>query len=237
MTRPRLAYHLTDGADPAVLFLPGYASDMSGAKALALEAWAKAAGRAFCRFDYAGCGQSEGVFAEQRFADWLDDALAIADGPLAGRRLVLVGSSLGGWIMLHLALRRAERIAGLVGIAPAPDFTDWGFTTAEKLTLLQEGRLERPNPYGPAPTTYSSAFWQSGEAHRLMSGTIAIDAPVRLLHGLADTDVPWQRTLQLADLLRSADVQAVLVKGGDHRLSREGDLALLARAVTEVSPA
>ena len=233
--RPRLAYHLTDGADPAVLFLPGYASDMNGAKALALEAWAKAAGRAYCRFDYAGCGQSEGVFAEQRFADWLADALAMADGPLAGRRLVLVGSSLGGGIMLPLARPRVDRSAGLGGGAPAPDFTDWGFTTAEKLTLLQQGRLERPNPYGPAPTTYSSAFWQSGEAHRLMFGPIAIDAPVRLLHGLLDPDVPWQRTLQLAELVRSADVQAVLVKGGDHRLSRDTDLALLARAVEDVS--
>lgn len=232
--RPRLAYHLTEGAGPAVLFLPGYASDMSGSKALALEGWAKRTGRAFCRFDYAGCGQSEGDFAEQRFADWLDDALAMIDTVLAGP-VVLVGSSMGGWIMLHAALRRPDRVAGLVGIAAAPDFTDWGFSTDEKMRLLQDGRLERPNRYGPAPTLTTSRFWQSGEAHRLMSGPIAIDAPVRLLHGIEDAEVPWHRTGRLAELLRSADVQAWLVKGGDHRLSRDADIALLIRAVEDVT--
>ena len=233
--RPRLAYRLTEGGGPAVLFLPGYASDMNGAKALHLEAWAKRTGRGFCRFDYAGCGESDGDFEEQRFADWLDDALAMIDA-LAPAPLVLVGSSMGGWIMLHAALRRPERVAGLVGVAAAPDFTDWGFTVEEKLKLLQAGRIERPNPYGPAPTVTTRAFWQSGEAHRLMFGPIAIDAPVRLIHAVDDPDVPWVRTGRLAELLRSADVQAWLVKGGGHRLSRDEDLALLIRAVEDVSP-
>ena len=232
--RPRLAYHLTQGAGPAVLFLPGYASTMDGGKALALEAWARAQGRGFCRFDYAGCGASEGAFAEQRFADWLDDALAMIDGALAGP-LVLVGSSMGGWIMLHAALRRPDRIAGLVGIAPAPDFTDWGFTIEQKMTLLQHGRVEEPNPYGPEPTVTTRAFWQSGEAHRVMGGPIAINAPVRIVQGMADREVPWVRAGRLAELVRSADVQAWLVKDGDHRLSREADLALIIRAVEEVS--
>lgn len=231
--RPRLAYRHTPGAGPTVLFLPGYASDMSGTKALALEAWAKDRGQAFLRFDYAGCGESEGAFEEQTLADWRDDALALIDQLLMGP-VVLVGSSMGGWLMLLVARARPERIVGMVGVAPAPDFTDWGFTTDDKMTLLQEGRLERPNPYGSAPTVYTRGFWSSGEANRLMFGAIPFAGPVRLLQGMRDTDVPWHRAARLAELIGSADVQCVLVKEGDHRLSRPADLALLARAVEEV---
>lgn len=233
-SRPRLAYHLTEGAGPAVVFLPGYASDMTGSKALALEDWAKARGRAFLRFDYGGCGASEGAFEEQGLADWRDDALAMIDGLTTGP-VVLVGSSMGGWLMLLVAKARADRIHALVGIAPAPDFTDWGFSQEEKLYLLQHGRLERPNPYGPAPTVYTRRFWQSGEANRLMGGEIAIDRPVRLLQGQRDPDVPWHRTCRLAELIRSDDVQTWLVKHGDHRLSRDADIALLIRAIEDVS--
>jgi pimeloyl-ACP methyl ester carboxylesterase len=231
--RPRLAYHLTEGDGPAILFLPGYASDMTGSKALALEAWAKAAGRAFLRFDYGGCGQSEGAFADQTIADWRDDALLMIDEATTGP-VVLVGSSMGGWIMLLAALARPDRVRALVGIAPAPDFTDWGFSTEEKLYLHRHGRLERPNPYGPAPTLYTRALWASGEANRVMGGPIAFDGPVRLLQGQADRDVPWHRAPALAALIRSADVQTVLVKDGDHRLSRDTDIALLIRAVEDV---
>ena len=233
MTRPRLAYHFTDGARPAVVFLPGYASDMGGAKALALEDWARTAGRAFLRFDYGGCGQSEGDFAAQTLADWRDDALAMIDDVVQGP-VVLVGSSMGGWIALLIARDRPAQVDALVGVAPAPDFTDWGFTQDEKMTLLQTGRLERPNRYGPEPTLYTRAFWSSGEANRLMFGPIAFDGPVRLLQGQADPDVPWHRTLEIARRLRSADVQCWLIKDGDHRLSRETDLALLIRAVEDV---
>ena len=233
MTRPRLAYHFTEGRRPAVVFLPGYASDMTGSKALALEAWAKTDGRAFLRFDYAGCGQSEGVFAEQKLADWRDDACAMIDEVVAGP-VVLVGSSMGGWIALLIARDRPEQVDALDGIAPAPDYTDWGFTQDEKMRLLSEGQLERPNPYGPEPTLYTRAFWSSGEANRLMFGAIAFDGPVRLLQGQADLDVPWNRTLELARLIRSADVQCWLIKDGDHRLSRETDLVLLIRAVEDV---
>ena len=231
--RPRLAYRHTPGAGPTVLFLPGYASDMSGTKALALEAWARAKGQAFLRFDYAGCGESEGTFEEQTLADWRDDALAVIDELIDGP-VVLVGSSMGGWLMLLVARMRSERVVGIVGVAPAPDFTDWGFTTDEKMHLLQTGRLERANPYGPEPTVYTRPFWSSGEANRLMSGEIAIDCPARLLHGMRDADVPWHRSGRLAELLRSPHVQCWLVKDGDHRLSREADLALLIRAVEEV---
>lgn len=231
--RPRLAYHHTPGASPTVMFLPGYASDMNGTKALALEAWAREWGQAFLRFDYAGCGESEGVFEEQTLADWRDDALALIDALVDGP-VVLVGSSMGGWLMLLVAHARPERIVGLVGVAPAPDFTDWGFTTEEKLHLLQHNRLERANPYGPEPTVYSRAFWSSGEANRLMFGAVAFPGPVRLLQGMRDPDVPWHRTARLAELLGSADVQCWLTKEGDHRLSTPEDLKLLGRAVEEV---
>lgn len=230
--RPAPVHHLTPGRWPTIIFLPGYASDMTGAKALAIEAWAKVQGRACLRFDYGGCGESPGDFADQRLVDWRDDAVAMIDrvaGPV-----VLVGSSMGGWLMLLAALARPERVAALVGIAAAPDFTDWGFTTDEKMVILSEGRLERPNAYGPAPTLYTRAFWASGEAHRLMAGTIAIDVPVRLIHGMLDPDVPYLRSVRLAELLRSADVQTLLVKDGDHRLSRDRDIALILRTIEEL---
>jgi pimeloyl-ACP methyl ester carboxylesterase len=233
LQRPRLAYHLTEGAGPTIVFLPGYASDMTGAKALALEEWAKSAGRAFLRFDYAGCGASEGSFEEQSLTDWRDDALAMIDQAVEGP-VVLVGSSMGGWIMLLAALARPERVAALVGIAAAPDFTDWGFSQEEKLYILQHGRLERPNPYGPAPTVYTRRFWQAGEASRLMHKPVEIDCPVRLIHGQRDPDVPWAQSVRLAELIRSEDVQVTLVKGGDHRLSQEADIALLIRTVEDV---
>ena len=233
LPRPTLAYRLVEGAGPTILFLPGYASDMTGAKALALEAWATAQGRRFLRFDYAGCGASDGAFADQTLADWRDDVIAMIDGPAAGP-VVLVGSSMGGWLMLLVAKARPDRVVGLVGIAAAADFTDWGFTTDEKMRLLTEGRLHRANPYGPEPTLYTRAFWASGEANRLMFGEIPIDCPVRLLQGMADSDVPYQRAIRLAELIRSADMQLTLVKDGDHRLSRDADIALILRAVEDI---
>ncbi|GGB17267.1 alpha/beta hydrolase [Sphingomonas metalli] len=231
--RPRLAFHHTPGEGPTVVFLPGYASDMLGSKALALEEWAKAAGRAYLRFDYGGCGQSEGAFEDQTLAGWRDDVVAMIDQVARGP-VVLVGSSMGGWLMLLAAKARPERVVGLIGIAPAPDFTDWGFSTDEKMAILRQGRLERANPYGPEPTVYTRGFWSSGEANRLMFGTIAFAGPVRLLQGQADPDVPWARTVQLAQMLASTDVQTWLVKDGDHRLSRLQDISLLIRAVHDV---
>jgi pimeloyl-ACP methyl ester carboxylesterase len=216
-----------------MVFLPGYASDMTGAKAVALEGWARETGRAFLRFDYGGCGRSEGAFEEQTLAGWRDDAVAMLDQIVTGP-VVLVGSSMGGWLMLLVARARPDRVAGLVGIAPAPDFTDWGFTTEEKMAILSQGRLERANPYGPAPTVYTRGFFQSGEANRLMFGTIAFDGPVRLIQGQADPDVPWHRTVALAGMLRSADVQTVLIKDGDHRLSRDPDIATIVRGCEDV---
>ncbi len=231
--RPTLAYHHTEGAGPTIVFLPGYASDMTGTKALALEAWAKAQGRAFIRFDYGGCGQSGGQFEDQTLTNWRDDTIVMLER-LAKGPAILVGSSLGGWIMLLVARDRPDLVAGLVGVAPAPDFTDWGFTTEEKLAILGQGRVTRPSPYGPEPTLYTNAFWTSGEANRLMFAQIAIDVPVRLVQGQLDRDVPYMRTVRLSELLRSADVQTVLIKDGGHRLSRDADIAVIVRAVEDV---
>ncbi|URW74691.1 alpha/beta hydrolase [Sphingomonas donggukensis] len=224
MTRP-LAHHNTPGTGPTLVFLPGYASDMTGSKALAVEGWARARGRAALRFDYAGCGDSPGAFEDYTLADWRDDALAMIDrldGPVT-----LIGSSMGGWIALLAALARPQRVAHIVGIAPAPDFTEWGFSDAEKAALARDGRVERASEYGPEPTVFTRAFHESGQALRLTPDQIAIDCPVRFLQGQRDADVPWQRTVDLAARLRSADVQTLLVKDGDHRLSRDADIALL----------
>ncbi len=229
----RLAYQHCPGRGPTIVFLPGYASDMSGSKALALDAWAASEGRALLRFDYSGCGQSAGDFEAQSLAQWRDDALGMIDEVAAGP-VVLIGSSMGGWLMLLAALARPEQVKGLVGVAAAPDFTAWGYSEEEKMTILRDGRLERSNPYGDAPTVTSRAFWESGEMLRLTHAPIGIDCPVRLLHGQADPDVPWAWSLRLADLIRSADVQTVLVKDGDHRLSRECDLALLLSVVANL---
>lgn len=228
-----LAHHLREGRSPTIIFLPGYASDMAGSKALALDAWAAANDRAMLRFDYTGCGESPGEFEAQSLARWRDDALGMIDEIIEGP-VVLVGSSMGGWLMLHAALARLDRVVGLVGIAAAPDFTGWGYSEAEKMTILSNGRIEQPNRYGDAPTVTSRAFWESGEAMRITHGPIEIHCPVRLLHGQADPDVPWAWSLRIAELIRSPDVRVTLVKDGDHRLSREADLALLTATVADL---
>jgi pimeloyl-ACP methyl ester carboxylesterase len=230
-----LAYRHRRGRGPTILFLPGYMSDMDGGKAAAIDAWAEAEGRAMLRFDYGGCGKSDGDFETQTLHGWRGDALAMIDEVSDEGPLVLVGSSMGGWLMLLVALARPERVAGLVGIAAAPDFTDWGFSQEQKIRILGEGRLEQPNPYGEMPTITTRPFWESGEALRLLHAPIAIDCPVRLLHGQEDKDVSWTWSLELMKLIRSADVQTAIVKDGDHRLSRESDLALLVATVSTLT--
>ncbi|HEX8192733.1 MAG TPA: alpha/beta hydrolase [Allosphingosinicella sp.] len=227
----RLAFKFRPGRGPVMAFLPGYMSDMEGSKATALDAWAAAQGRAMLRFDYGGCGASAGAFEDQGLDDWLADTLAMIDRVLPEEPVVLVGSSMGGWLMLLAALARPERIAGLVGIAAAPDFTEWGYDEAERRALAAAGRLEQPSPYGDAPFVTTHRFWESGQRHLLLGGEIALDCPVRLLHGQEDRDVPWRNSLRLAEALRSADVQTLFIKDGDHRLSRPQDIALLLAAV------
>jgi pimeloyl-ACP methyl ester carboxylesterase len=231
----RLAYRFRDGAGPAVVFLPGYMSDMLGGKAQALDAWAAQAGRALLRLDYAGCGESEGDFEEGTLASWRDDARAVIEAVVPGRPLIVVGSSMGGWLALLLGEALGDRLAGLVGIAAAPDFTEWGFGNDRRAILMHHGRLVVPSPYGERPSITTRAFWESGQSLRMIEREIAIDAPVRLLQGQADPDVPWQLAPRIAEKLRSADVQTWLVKDGDHRLSRPQDLALLVAAVAALS--
>lgn len=227
-----LAIDRRAGRTPTIVFLPGYASDKTGSKAVALDAWAARTGRAFIRFDYRGCGESAGAFEDFTLENWRDDALAVIDsvtGPV-----VLVGSSMGGWIMLLAALARSERIAALVGIAAAPDFTEWGFDDAQKTGLATDGRIEEISPYGP-PMVTTMGFWEAGQRSLLLGSEIAIDAPVRLLQGQCDADVPWQTALTLTARLRSADVQVTLVKDGDHRLSRPQDIDLLIATIESLS--
>lgn len=225
-----LAYRHRTGRGPTLIFLPGYMSPMEGGKATALDAWAEREGRAMLRFDYSGCGASDGAFETQTLAGWRADVLAMIDEVVEGP-VVLVGSSMGGWLMLLAALARPERVVGLVGIAAAPDFTGWGFTQEQKLEILRNGRIEEPSPYGDAPYVTTRAFWESGETLRLLHGEIAIQCPVRLLHGQADTDVPWAWSLEIMRQVRSADVQATFIKDGDHRLSRDSDISLLIATV------
>ncbi|HEX8644527.1 MAG TPA: alpha/beta hydrolase [Allosphingosinicella sp.] len=228
----RLAFRFRRGRGPTLVFLPGYMSDMEGSKATALDEWAAREGRAMLRFDYGGCGASEGAFEDQSLDDWLGDVLAMIDDAAPDGPAVLAGSSMGGWLMLLAALVRPGRIAGLIGIAAAPDFTSWGFTDEEKTRIREAGRLAQPSPYGEQPYVTTRTFWESGERNLLLGGEIGVGCPVRLLHGQADADVPWRNSLTLAERLRSSDVQTILIKDGDHRLSRPQDIALLIAAAS-----
>jgi pimeloyl-ACP methyl ester carboxylesterase len=231
-----LAFRHRDGAGPLLVFLPGYMSDMAGSKAEALDGWAAAAGRAYLRLDYSGCGASGGDFLAGSIGRWVEDARAVIDHVAPGQPVVLVGSSMGGWIALRLGLALGERLAGLVGIAAAPDFTDWGLAVGDddRAALAVQGWFSRSSDYDAAGYRYSRALLDDAPAQRLMAGRIAISAPVRLLHGQQDDAVPWRLSLDIADRLHSGDVQVTLVKDGDHRLSRPQDIALLVAAVASL---
>lgn len=226
----RLAYRHRAGPGPTVVFLSGYMSDMTGTKAEALDLWAAANRRAFLRLDYSGCGASGGRFEDGTIGRWRDDALAVIDAVTTGPVLP-VGSSMGGWIALLIARARPDQVVGLVGIAAAPDFADWGMlaelSAAQRAALERDGRIELPSDYGPEPYVYTRALIEDGRAQRVLAARIGYAGPVRLLHGQADPDVPWRLSLEVADRLDSSDVQVTLVKDGDHRLSRPQDLALL----------
>ncbi|MEO0031247.1 MAG: hypothetical protein RIS94_1005 [Pseudomonadota bacterium] len=231
-----IAYRFLPGAGPVVVFLPGYMSDMDGGKAQAVLRWAAETGRACLLLDYSGCGRSEGAFADGTLSRWRDEVVALVRGKASGR-VVLCGSSMGGWLMLLVAEALGNAVAGLVGIAAAPDFTTWGFTEAQKAVLAAGGTLFEDNPYGPEPTPTHAAFWRDGQGLLRLESGVAFDGPVRLLQGQSDPDVPWQTALRLADALRSDDVQVHLIKDGDHRLSRESDIALLLRVIGDLPAA
>ena len=230
----RIAFRHIRGNGPALVFLPGYMSDMAGGKATALFDWAREQGRACLLLDYSGCGASEGKFADGTLSKWRDEALALIEAKFDDQ-IIVVGSSLGGWLMLLLGIALGDRLAGLVGIASAPDFTEWGRSETDKAKLAEGEIVYDENPYGPDPTPMHPQFFTDAQAQKLLGGEIAIDAPVRLIHGQRDADVPWEISMRLAGKLRSDDVQVTLIKDGDHRLSREQDIALLLRTVDALS--
>lgn len=213
----RIAYRLRSGTQPTLVFLPGYASDMEGTKALALDTFAERRGVGMLRLDYSGTGSSGGRFEDGTLGNWLEEALAAVDQFTSGP-LIVIGSSMGGWIGLHLALLRPERVRALVGIAAAPDFTDWGFTAEQAARLTSEDRMTR-------------TFWGSGQRLLLLGGEIAIDCPVRLLHGECDQEVPLEIAFRTMRALRSGDVQLNVLKGGGHRLSEPHEIDAILRTV------
>lgn len=234
----RIAYHRTGGEGPGVVFLGGFRSDMEGTKALHLEAWAKARGRAFLRFDYSGHGQSSGDFLEGAIGDWSEDAMA-AIGALTEGPQVLVGSSMGGWIALLVARALPERVAGLVGIAAAPDFTEdsmWeGFSEAQRRALMEEGQVALPSDYSEEPYIITRRLIEDGRRHLVLRTPLPLPFPVRLLHGTEDADVPTSVALRLLEHADCADMALTLVKGAEHRFSTPDCLARIEAAIDEVT--
>ena len=232
-----LAYHCSPGDGPGVIFMGGFLSDMTGSKALTLEAWCRQQGLAFVRFDYHGHGASSGRFEDGTIGRWSEDAIAVLDQLTQGPQ-ILIGSSMGAWMMLLTALARPQRIAGLIGIAAAPDFTEdllWqGLDKSKQSRLLIEGMILLPSDYNETPYPITLELIEEARQHLLLRETLPLSCPVRLLHGMNDSDVPWETSIRLAQQLNSDDVQVTLVKDGDHRLSEPQNLALLIRNLAEL---
>ena len=234
-----IAYRRSAGKRPGVIFLGGFMSDMTGTKATTLEAWCRSHGQAFLRFDYSGHGASSGRVEDGTIGRWSGEALAVLE-QLAEGPQVLVGSSMGAWLMLLLALARPERVAGLVGVACAADFTDYmiwrELDEASRARLQRDGVIYLPSEYAdesPYPITMN--FIEEARKHLLLDRqTLRIICPVRLLHGMRDASVPWRISIQIAERLASEDVKVVLLKDGEHRMSRESDLTLLTELLAEL---
>jgi pimeloyl-ACP methyl ester carboxylesterase len=225
-----LAGESLPGSGPVLVFLPGFASDMRGTKAIFLHETCAAQGQAMLRLDYSGHGASGGRFEDGTIGQWTGDAALVIETVTGDAPLILVGSSMGGWIALLLALRFGSRVQALLLIAPAPDFTEAlmlpNLTPAQRSALANDGVIYPPSEYG-TPIPITQKLIDDGRNHLLLGENIAIRCPVRVLHGMQDPDVPWQHSLKLAESLESADVRLIFIKDGDHRLSRDADLALL----------
>ena len=233
----RIAYVQTPGQGPGMVFLGGFKSDMTGTKALFLKDWAARQGRAFLRFDYSGHGQSSGQFLDGCIGDWAQDALEVVQALTTGPQ-ILIGSSMGGWIALLVARAFPGRIAGLVGIAAAPDFTEdsmWaGFTPDQRRALADQGRVDLPSDYSDAPYTITRHLIEEGRSHLVLRAPLNLPFPVRLLQGTADTAVPPAVALRLMDHATSPDLRLTLVKGADHRFSTPECLALIGSSLDEL---
>lgn len=234
----RIAYHQTAGTAPGVVFLGGFKSDMDGTKAVYLEDWAKAQGRAFLRFDYTGHGQSSGAFTDGCIGEWARDAMDAVTALTTGPQ-VIVGSSMGGWIALLLARAMPDRVAGLVGIAAAPDFTEdsmWaGFSDEQRTKINLSGRLELPSDYDDSPYIITRKLIEDGRQQLVLRTPLPLPFPTRFLQGIADEDVAPSVALRLLDHVAGDDIRLTLVKDADHRFSTAPCLRLILDMVIEVS--
>jgi pimeloyl-ACP methyl ester carboxylesterase len=233
----RIAYRRAAGAAPGIVFLAGLRSDMTGTKAGYLDCYCRRRGLAYVRFDYFGHGASSGDFADGSVGRWSEDAIAVIDELTRGPQ-ILVGSSLGGWLMLLAARARPQRVHALVGIAAAPDATEdllWRrLDAAQRRELAEQGSVTVPSQYDPAGYTYHLGLIEDGKRHLVLRAPLALDCAVRLLHGMRDASVPWQTSLRLAEQLTGRDISLILVKDGDHRLSTAADLRHLAATLDEL---
>ena len=234
--KPSLAYYRTDAARagaalPTVLFCGGFRSDMEGTKATFLEDVCKTRGQGYVRFDYSGHGQSEGAFVVCTIGDWKADTLDVLDELTSGD-VIIIGSSMGGWIALLAALARPDRIKGIIGIAAAPDFTreirDEKLNDAQRELLNAQGYFEEPNEYSDEPYVFTKKLFDDGDAHCLLDQELDINVPVRLLQGMQDNAVPWQKAHRIKNCMKDSELADVfLIESGDHSLSRPEDLSLL----------
>ena len=232
----RIAYNQSAGKAPGIVFLGGFRSDKEGTKALALEAWARAEGRAFLRFDYSGHGQSWGDFLDGSIGDWLEDARAAILGLTTGPQ-ILVGSSMGGWIALLLAREHPQKVAGLVTVAAAPDFTEtiWeGFSQDQRRALIELGQVAVPSDYSDAPYVITRRLIEEGRARRVLRSALSLPMPVRMLQGTADRDVPLSVAVRLIAHVKGPDIRLTVVKGADHRFSTPECLKLIELSVLDV---
>lgn len=233
----RIAYHLTPGRLPGVIFMGGFKSDMTGSKALALETFCKNRGQRFLRFDYTGHGESSGRFVDGTIGSWKQDMLDVLDQLTEGKS-ILIGSSMGAWIMLLAGLTRPEKVLALIGIASAPDFTEalvWKkLQPKQKQDLEEKGVFYAPSCNGEDPYPITMTLIKEARTHLLLDKDISIFVPVRLLHGLDDQDVPWQNSISLMEKLQSNDIRLQLIKGGNHRLSEPEHLELLCATLEQL---
>lgn len=237
-TGRKIAYHKTDGSDPGVVFLGGFMSDMEGTKATYLEQWARDKGRAFLRFDYSGHGHSSGAFRDGCISEWADDAeqaiMGLTDGPQ-----IMVGSSMGGWIALLMAKRISQKIAGLVGIAAAPDFTEdsmWaGFSDSQRTAIMAKGHLELESEYSDDPYIITKKLIEDGRTQLVLREPLNLPFPARFLHGTADADVDRSVALRLLDHVQCDDARLTLVKGANHSFSEPENLIMIRRAIHSVT--